>query len=235
MSPLQKAHIQRLDSHLVPIKPGIEVQFNPTEFTLNKVVQIAEVAIPGLDMPILQFVRGQTETLTLDLFFDTTDQGMDDHATSVTTKTDPFYQLVKINSDTHAPPLCHFAWGGNNFPGSHFSETWTTQNRTDGFDCLIESIRQRFTMFSTQGVPLRATLTVSLREYKTLESQLKQLRLMSSDHTRSHVVQRGETLNKIADIYYKDPSRWRVIADANTILDPLALQPGAILELPPIE
>ena len=49
-----------------------KVQFNPTEYTINKAVQIAEIAIPGLDEPILQFVRGQNEKLTMDLFFDTT-------------------------------------------------------------------------------------------------------------------------------------------------------------------
>jgi nucleoid-associated protein YgaU len=231
---LQKAQFQRLDKKLKPITPGLEVQFNPTEFTLNKGVQLAEIAIPGLDTPILQFVRGQTETLTLDLFFDTTDAGMGDSATPVTTLTDKFYQLIKIDSDTHAPPICHFSWGGHNFPGSNMDGNWASQNRENGFDCLIESVRQRFTMFSTQGVPLRATLTVSLREYKTLDKQLQQLGLKSSDHTRTHVVQRGETLNKIADQYYADSAQWRVIADANTILDPLALQPGTILELPPL-
>lgn len=234
MSPLQKAQIQRLDQDLNPIVPGLEVQFNPTEFTLNKGVQIAEIPIPGLDMPILQFVRGQTETLTLDLFFDTTDQGMGDDATSVTTLTDQFYELIKIDSDIHAPPICHFTWGGNNFPGSNFDGNWASQSRENGFDCLIDNVRQRFTMFGTQGVPLRATLTVSMREYKTLDSQLQELRLMSPDHTRTHVVQLGETLNKIANQYYQDSTKWRIIAEANSILDPLALQPGTIFEIPPI-
>jgi hypothetical protein len=233
--PLQKAEFQRLDNQLNPIVPGIAVQFNPTEFTLNKGVQIAEIPIPGLDAPILQFVRGQTETLTLDLFFDTTDTGMDDNATSVTTLTDEFYQLIKIDSNTHAPSICHFAWGGHYFPGSNLKDNWASQSRENGFDCIVESVRQRFTMFNTLGMPLRATLTVTLREYKTLDKQLQQLRLNSADHTRTHVVQRGETLNKVANAYYQDSSKWRVIADANTILDPLALQPGVILQLPPLE
>ena len=232
--PLLKALFQRLDNKLKPILPGLPVQFNPTEFTLNKGVQIAEIAIPGLDAPILQFVRGQTETLTLDLFFDTTDQGTGDIAIPVTILTDQFYQLVKIDSDTHAPPICHFVWGGYFFPGSNMIGNGASQNRENGFDCLVESVRQRFTMFNPLGIPLRATLTVSLREYKTLDKQLQQLRLNSPDHTRTHVVQRGETLNKIADQYYEDSAQWRVIADANTILDPLALQPGTILELPPL-
>ena len=40
----------------------IPVQFNPTEYTLAKGAQIAEIAIPGIDSPILQFVRGQTRS-----------------------------------------------------------------------------------------------------------------------------------------------------------------------------
>jgi len=231
---LQNAQIQVLDKDFQPTGKPFPVQYNPTEFTFSKGVQIAEIAIPGLDSPILQFVRGQTETLTLDLFFDTTDQGMDDSALSVTTKTDKFYQLIKIDKDTHAPPICRFTWGGNNFPGTNFDETWSRQKRENGFDCLIDNVRQRFTMFSTQGVPLRAILTVSMREYKTLDKQLQQLGLASPDHTRTHVVQHGETLNKIAAKYYDDSTQWRVIADANTLLDPLSLQVGAILELPPL-
>lgn len=234
MPALQKARIQRLDKNLKPTKPGIPVQFNPTDFTLSKGIQIAEIAIPGLDTPILQFVRGQTETLTLDLFFDTTDSGTDDGAISVTTLTDKFYELIKIDSETHAPPICHFTWGGNNFPGAKFDGNWASQSRENGFDCLIQNVRQHFTMFSTQGVPLRATLSVTLHEYKTLDQQLAELRLMSPDHTRTHVVQRGETLNKIAYQYYQDSTQWRSIADENQILDPLALQPGTILTIPPI-
>lgn len=235
MPHLHKAQIQRLDKHLKPTLPALEVEFNPTEFTLNKGVQIAEIAIPGLDAPILQFVRGQSETMTFDLFFDTTEDGTGDNATSVTTLTDKFYQLIKIDSATHAPSVCRFSWGGPNFPGSHFENNWASQKRENGFDCLVESVRQRFTMFSPNGVPLRATLTVSLREYKTLATQLQQLRLMSPDHTRTHIVQRGETINKIADQYYDDSTRWRDIADANALLDPLALEPGTVLELPPLE
>lgn len=235
MAPLLKARIQCLDNRLNPTSQILDVQFNPTEFTLDKRVHIAENAISGLDSPILEFVSGQTETLSLDLFFDTTDDGTGVNATSVTKLTDKFYQLIKIDGRTHTPPVCRFIWGGQDFPGSNFSGQWASQKRTNGFDCVVESVRQRFTLFNPYGVPLRATLTVALREFKTLEDQLKQLNLQSPDHTRTHVVQSGETLNKIADHYYDDSTFWRVIADANAILNPLTIQPGTVLELPPIE
>jgi LysM repeat protein len=213
---------------------AVPVNFNPTEYTLNKGAQITEVTIPGLDSPILQFVRGQTETLSLDLFFDSTDNGMDDGATSVTGLTDQFYQLVKIDGSTHAPPICYFSWGSD-FPGklTYSSSVGGSQQR-HGFKCLIESVRQRFTLFSPQGVPLRATLTVSLKEYKTLSQQIAELNLKSADHTQTHVVQVGETLSQIAYEMYEDPTQWRAIADQNSIPDPLELTPGTVLEIPMI-
>ena len=43
------------------------------------------------------FIRLADEKITLALFFDTTDTGMNDAARSVTILTDPFYELLKIN------------------------------------------------------------------------------------------------------------------------------------------
>jgi contractile injection system tube protein/LysM domain-containing protein len=227
-----KATFQKVDS-TGGLGPSLEVKFNPTEYTLNKGAQIAEVTIPGLDSPVLQFVRGQTETLSLDLFFDSTENGMDDSATSVTKITDQFYQLVKIDGKTHAPPICFFCWGSE-FPGqrSYDSMGGTGSQQRHGFKCVVESVRQRFTLFSPQGVPLRATLTVSLKEYKTLSEQIAEINKNSPDHAQSHVVAIGETLSQIANEVYEDPSQWRAIADQNAILDPLNLTPGTVLEIP---
>jgi hypothetical protein len=230
-----KATFQTVDSDGNLSKP-IEVRFNPTEYTLNKGAQIAEVVIPGLDSPVLQFVRGQTESLSLDLFFDSTENGMDDNATSVAKLTDQFYQLIKIGGKTHAPPICFFSWGSE-FPGqrsykSMGPESGTGSQQRHGFKCVVESIRQRFTLFSPQGVPLRATLTVSLKEYKTLSEQIAEINKQSADHFHSHVVERGQTISQIAGDVYDDPSQWRTIADQNSILDPLDLKPGEMLEIP---
>ena len=42
----------------------------------------------------------------------------------------------------------------------------------------------------------------------------------------------GQYLDTIAEDIYGDPSRWRTIADANGIDDPLALRPGQIVVIP---
>jgi nucleoid-associated protein YgaU len=211
----------------------IPVQFNPTELSLDKGAQIAEIAIPGLDSPLLQFVRGQNERLTLDLFFDTTEQGMGAGATSVTTLTDRIYELVKIEPGRHAPPVCTFLWNSK-FPGNDTSVHIGNQRR-NGFDCVVESVKQKFMLFSPEGVPLRATVTVTFREYKTLDQQLRQLNLHSPDHTQSHIVQHGDTLSGIAARYYRRPGEWRRIAVANGIEDPRRLIVGTLLVVPRIE
>src|SRR6516225_6324430 len=216
---LAKAQFTRLKADGTPTGAPFDVLYNPTEYTLSKSNQIAEINIPGLDSPILQFVRGQSETLSVDLFFDSTDGGTDANASPVTEQTDKFYQLIKIEQGTHAPPVVFFSWGGSAFPGQRsYSEL---------------ASRQRFTMFSSLGVPLRATLSLMLREYKTLSEQIAELNLQSPDHTRAHVVQEGETISRIADQVYNDPAQWRLIADANAIDDPLALAPGTVLQIPP--
>ena len=79
---------------------------------------------------------------------------------------------------------------------------------------------------------MRATLTVSLKEYKTLSEQLDEINKHSPDHTRAHVVQRGETISQIAGAHYDDPAKWRAIADENAITDPLDLTPGTVLQIP---
>jgi nucleoid-associated protein YgaU len=233
MSALVAASFRRLNKQLAHDGDAIPCQFNPTEYTLTKAVQSAEIPIPGLDSPLLQFVRGQAETMTVDLFFDSTDGGTGANATAVTTLTNRVYELVKINPSTHAPPVCEFSWATSGFPGSHLDPNLVHQQRTL-FRCIVESVRQRFTLFSPSGVPLRATLSVSLREYKTLRDQITELGLQSADQTHTHVVAEGETLTRIAAAIYDDPRQWRLMADANGIDDPLALRPGSILVVPPV-
>lgn len=212
---------------------NIKFQYNPTELSYDKSAQIAEITIPGLDAPLQQYIRGQAEKLTLDLFFDTSEQKEFGQLVSVTRLTDKIYRLIKIEGKRHAPPICTFFWN-KEFPGSSLTGDAEEGNEErNGFKCIVESIKQKFTFFSPEGVPLRATLTVSLREYRTLEEQLAQINHQSPDRTHSHVLQLGETLSALAAQYYQHPEDWRFIADENGIEDPRRLTAGSFLTIPP--
>jgi hypothetical protein len=198
----------------------ITAQLNPTEVTFSKGSQIAEIAIPGLDSPILQFIRGQTERLSLEFLFDTTDSGMGEGARPVTDLTEPLHQLVKVQPKTHAAPVVRVTWG-----------------QKISFTAVAESVQQRLVLFSPQGIPLRAVVTVAFREHRTLEEQLTELNLQSADRTRRLTVRRGDTLAGIAAREYGDPALWRQIADENprAAANPRRLRPGDVLVLPPVE
>jgi hypothetical protein len=211
----------------------IAVQYNPSEMTLEKRVQFAEIAIPGLTAPLRQFIRGDGENLTIELFFDTSDKGMGATATSVTTETDKFYSLARIEPSGHAPPPVTFYWG-DGFPGENLARELGGQKR-GSFTGVITSIRQNFTLFSAGGVPLRAKLALTLSEYKTLREQLDELNLSSPDRTHGHVLAASDQLWSVAARYYGRPAEWRRIAEANGIGDPRRLSPGTRLAVPSID
>jgi nucleoid-associated protein YgaU len=209
-----------------------KVPYNPNSLILDKTPRYAEIAIPGVDAPVQQFVRGQAETLSVDLFFDSTEKGMGESAETVTTQTDKFYGLVKINPATHAPPVCRFYWNGN-FPGDELPEMYGNQVRY-GFTGIVTKLRQTFSLFSPVGNPLRATLNVTMTEYRPLDEQLKQLNLQSVDHTRSHTVAEGDTLASIAWDYLDKSTEWRHLADTNDVDDPRRTAVGSTLVVPAI-
>ena len=187
----------------------IKVLFNPNEYRLNKANQFAEVAIPGLASPPLQFVRGNARTLSMQLFFDTyTYYGSAD----VRDHTKKIVDLLKIDDKLHAPPICHFNWGELNFVG------------------VLEKADQRFTLFLPDGKPVRATVDVSFKEHYEGAQKLE-----SADFAKHYVVRRGDTLSSIAGEKYGDPGLWRPIAEKNSMDDPLALKPGQVLVIPAIE
>jgi nucleoid-associated protein YgaU len=233
------------------------VQYNPRELSFEKGVQLAEVSIPGLDAPLQQFIRGQAEKLSLELFFDSTAGGLGAGATSVTAETDEIAKLARIDPDSHAPPVVTFRWGAS-FPGDAVSfapgvvgddstagsvadaaagEAWKGKGnqRRNSFIGVAESVRSQFTLFASDGTPLRATVTLVLREYRPLDTQIGQLGLNSPDRTHAHPLAAGETLSQLAYRYYLDPRRWRWISDANGITDPRRLTPGTLLSVPAID
>ncbi len=217
---LAKAYFTRKDDTSVQVK----CLFNPKELSVEKSNQFAEVNIPGLSAPILQFVKGNARSVTMDLFFDTYEEGEDvrkytDRITgwdagSMLSKLSPQKGLMDIDSDLHAPPICIFTWGA-------FS-----------FQCIIERVTKRFTMFHPDGFPVRATLNVTLKEYKEVDVQVKEISTQSADLTKRWIVTLGDNLWSIAFKEYGNPGDWRLIASANNIDNPRILNLGQALVIP---
>jgi hypothetical protein len=190
----------------------IEFRFNPTEYQLQKGNNFAEIPIPGLESPPIQFVRGNAEKLTVELLADTSDTLKDVREVYV----NKLRNLLKIRSESHAPPIVNFVWSKNEFRG------------------VIESLNVTYVLFSPEGIPLRAKLSLSLKEYRPVDIQLKDAPKTSPDLEKTWVVRRGDKLSSIAAAVYRDAAVWRDIAEANEIQDPRILNPGTVLTLPRI-
>lgn len=204
-------------------KTKILANYNPEKYSVNKAVQYAEIGIPGLDEPVLQFVRGQNEKVTLDLFFDTTAQGMADRVTDVRTLTAPVYKLLIVDGNTHAPPRFTIDWGVGK---SLFGQGDATSL------CVLESMNEEFSLFAPTGEPLRAKLTLTIRFAPTVDVQFQENPRQSPDRTKVVVVRGGQRISDIAYQQYGDPTLWRPIADANPLVNPRFLEPGSTILIP---
>lgn len=205
----KKACIQLMDEKGNSIGNPISVYFNPSEYSIEKGNQFQSTSIPGLSTPITQFVSGNAQTLTMELFFDSYEERID-----VREYTDKITSLLDINEKMHAPSLCEFIWGSLNFKA------------------ILERVTQRFTMFLDTGTPVRAKLNVTFKEYKTITEQLQNMNLESADRTKRRVIVQGESLWFIANREYGDSTLWRLIAKANRINNPRILETGREIIIP---
>ena len=190
----------------------VDVLFNPTEYEMDSGNQYAEKEIAGLQTPLSQFTSGDRTTLTLNLFFDTYEAGID-----VRTHTSKIVGILDVDSDLHTPPTCKFIWGSLDFKG------------------VITSISQRYTMFLETGVPVRASLTVVMLSSQTMKEQYQEIPRQSADRTKQKTVKQGDQLWSIAAEEYEDPGAWRHIAEANGIDNPRLLLSGRSLTIPRLE
>jgi len=187
----------------------VEVLFNPSDLSVDRGSHYASMPVPGLSMPILQYIRGESDVLSLELFLDRTDQGMDVEADIATLE-----GFIQIDGTLHAPPVVEFEWSKFKFTG------------------VVTSLRQKMTLFSEDGRRLRARLTLTLKSYKSAEVQQRELKLSSPDRSHVRVLREGEQLAHIAYEAYGDPRMWRPIAQANGIERPRFIEPGTPLWIP---
>jgi nucleoid-associated protein YgaU len=201
----------------------ISVLFNPTEYSFERTNTYKATAVPGLGSPLLQFVNGEADQLTMELFLDdyTDPQGptslQQKEPSPVATRLKDLSKLLEIDRDLHAPPPVRFNWGPMEFAA------------------VIEKLGRKVTMFHPDGTPARAMLSVSFKEYRTLRKQLEEPRRESADKTKRRVVVGRERLWLIAAREYDDPNEWPRIASANDLDDPRDVEPGDWLTLPPLE
>lgn len=214
-----------IEKAFLEIEGGARVPclFNPGQLQLTRSNTWAGAPVPGRGVPRLRYTGASSGVLRVDLFFDTTSDG-----TAVTAHTGKIVGLMDVDpslpgtdesSHNARPPYVTFHWGD-----------------LHSFKAVVTDLDLTFTYFSGTGTPLRATVSLTLRQYEESQAFGRQNPTSGTPKPhRVHRVQSGETLDRIAATYYGDSTRWRTLAAANNISDPLALRPGSLISVPRID
>jgi hypothetical protein len=147
MSKFKKIAIQSLDPEC-PVK--IEADFNPKELSFEKSAGWTEESGgKGLDFPNLQFTNGKAIKMSVELLFDAYEKDSKDVRPVITN----LMQLVHVCEPLERPPVVQVVWNSSDvlFNGGKFIG-------------VVESISTKYTMFTSDGIPCRATATISLTQ-----------------------------------------------------------------------
>jgi hypothetical protein len=183
---------------------AIHVHFNPTSLQITISNTLEE---KGSGNQKTQYVSKSSAKLTLDLIFDTTSTGGD-----VRVETGKIVKLMapgKRDQQGQPPTIVKFEWGTFLFQG------------------LIESYKETIDFFSSGGIPLRASLNL------TLASQEKVFESLSSENAKStsepvvqNLTSTGDQLHMVSQ-RLGNPDAIRAIA-ADNGLESLRFASGAI-------
>ncbi len=214
MPELEKAFLEIEKSKRLPC------MFNPESISVSRDNSWSGEPMPGKGVPTLHYLGAGSASMSLTLVFDTTDDG-----SPVTKYTGKLMELMDVDpslpgtdpqTNNARPRTVTFHWG-----------------KLHSFRAVIVSQNVSFTYFSSTGVPLRASVDLSLMQYEESKAFGPQNPTSGTPRPhRVHRVQPGETLDRISAAYYGDATRWRTLAEANSIEDPLALRPGSLLAIP---
>jgi hypothetical protein len=217
-----------LTAYEPPKKPGrppggmlgspLSFQFNPETLTLSKGAEwIRHRARSAKQVGVAEFTGSQPRRLNVEVFLDATDT----HDTRVQKGVETLLSWCSptarsIAAKAASAPRVRFAWGS-------FDSV--------SFYGYLEDVSATYSLFDTDGTPLRATCTLQLIEAG--DPTPRQNPTSGSPSTRrTHRLVVGDSLELLAHEEYGDPTAWRVIAEANGIDDPLRLRPGTEILVP---
>jgi hypothetical protein len=222
---LAKAELQELDANSNPINPDktCQVQFNPESLKVSFANQISkpEGGAAKSGKPPTQFVGAGTTKLALQLWFDVTapmppGQTEETDVRKLTKKVAYFITPKEGESaEKKIPPVVRFSWGSFQFDG------------------IMESLEESLEFFSSDGRPLRASVTIGVTQQEITEIKPKDITPPGVDTPGTRPLTQapaGSSVQGIADSQGKG-NNWQDIAAANNIENPRLLQPGQLLDM----
>jgi hypothetical protein len=195
-------------------------QFNPSTVQQSKTsTWSAQPTRGSAKTPRPQFVGTGPEILTAKLLFDDFDT-MGGTTKGVPKAVQQLFDWTCVpagsyDQATPQPPTVTFRWGTG-----------------IGFTGFLQHVQAEYTLFATDGTPLRAVADISLQKVPD-DPQGTNPTSGGISGRRSALLGDCDSLAGIAYQEYGDPGLWRGIAVANGIEDPARVPVGTRLLVPP--
>jgi hypothetical protein len=213
--------------------PGIGVpyvpMYNPTSFTVTHDVHYDKKAKVNTADLVKKFLCVKPRVVNMELFFDGTGAspstlggfgnkaGVNVSIKGVEGQIQTFLKAAyQIAGVLHKPNYVMLVWGTFIMTG------------------VLESANVTYTMFAADGTPLRAKMSISIKEHVDFSLVNKILNLKSPDISKSIVVQEGDTLPLLCYKEYGDSSYYTKVAKVNNLKNYRKLKQGMELLFPPI-
>ncbi len=103
------------------------------------------------------------------------------------------------------------------------------------FPCKLETVKIDYLMFSPNGIPVRAELNASFKEFIDPATDAAKTKKSSPDMSHMKTIKAGDNLPALCHEIYGDPRYYLQIAEINGILNFRQLTPGKQLHFPRLE
>ncbi len=100
------------------------------------------------------------------------------------------------------------------------------------FPCKLETVTIEYSMFNPSGIPIRAELTATFKEFIDPETDAAKSNTNSPDMTHIKVIKAGDNLPALCHEVYGDTGVYIQVAEYNNILNFKKLVPGMEVHFP---
>lgn len=200
----------------LPAGPPFIAQFNPETFSIKNDVQLnTEQSAQGANGAEAKQVSVEAREFNYDFLLDGT--GASGPALDVFAAIELFKLTTGFTGESHRNRFLVLQWG-------LFVVT-----------CVLKSFNINYKLFRANGTPLRAIISATFQEHKSLELQGLINNLMSPDVTHLHEVKGSEHLAYLCYQKYKDASYYYQVAESNGLNTVRVIAPSSELLFPPVK
>jgi len=142
------------------------------------------------------------------------------------------YKSLEVHEQLNKFLQCAYNFDGNIHSPRFLIVFWGSEI---DFRCVLSNLDINYTLFNSNGRPLRAKLTATFLNYVAREERLARERQNSPDLTHYRKIKEGDRLDFMTFNIYNDPKYFLQVGRVNSLSSIRNLQTGKELYFPPFD